>query len=132
MMSELGPEEREAELGALRKRLRKAGRRGDRAEYERLSREYTRLKDEHVTRTHEEYVAERRAARVAQRALRAQEEAERPGPWRLPPGFSSPLAAQRARSGWRPREEPVAPPGGLRPWRRGGGLMSEVIWRPGR
>jgi hypothetical protein len=126
-MSELGPVEREAELARLRKQLRKAGRRGDRAEYERLSALYARQKAVHVGAVHAEHIAERRAARVAQRA---QEARERVKPWRLPYGFLSPLAAERARSGWRPREEPVRPAYGLNPWRRSGGPMTERIWRP--
>ena len=77
MASELGPEEREAELARLRKQIRRAGRRGDRAEYDRLSALYASLKAEHVQRTHEEYVAERRAVRAA---LRAREERERAKP----------------------------------------------------
>lgn len=126
-MSELGPVEREAELGKLRKQIRKAGRRGDRAEYDRLSALYARQKAVHVEAVHEEYVAERRAARVAQRAEVARESS---GSWRLPPGFgTSPLAARRAREG-RPVGAPQVPAGGLRPWRRGGGPMSEVVWRP--
>lgn len=128
-MSEATAEEREERLVKLRRRMGRALKRGDAAGYERLSAAYASLKAEHVLRTHEEYVAERRAARAA---VRAQEAAVAPARWRLPRGFASPLAAERARSGWRPREEPVAPAGGLRPWRRGGGPMSEVVWRPGR
>lgn len=128
MASELGPEEREAELAKLRKQIRKAGRRGDRAEYERLSALYVRQKSVHVEAVHEEYVAERRAARAAQRA---REERERAKPWRLPRGFSSPLAAERARSGWQERREPVRPAVGLRPWRRSWSPAQEQIWRPG-
>jgi hypothetical protein len=128
MTTELGPEEREAELAALRKQIRKAGRRGDRVEYERLSALYARQKAVHVTAIHEEHIAERRAVRAAQRA---QERAEEPKRWRLPYGFSSPLAAERARSGVRPREEPAGPPpGGLSPWRRSWSPMSERIWKP--
>ena len=126
MTTEPGPVEREAELEKLRRRMRRAARRGDAEELGRLSALYAAQKGEHVQRTHEEYVAERRAARAA---VRAQERAEAPKRWRLPSGFSSPLAAERARSGWRPREEPSVPAGGLRPWRRGS-PASEVIWRP--
>ncbi|GGK65499.1 hypothetical protein [Streptomyces flaveus] len=122
-----GPEEREAELEKLRRQMRRAARRGEAEELERLSAAYGRLKGEHVQRTHEEYVAGRRAARAA---LVAQQRVVEPSkPWRLPRGFQSPLAAQRARSGVRPREEPTMPAGGLRPWRRGS-LMEEQIWRP--
>jgi hypothetical protein len=127
MASELGPVEREAALAALRKRVRKAGRGGDRSEFDRLSAEYAELKEKHVNASHREMKAAMRARRAAERAEGPVEEPKR---WRLPYGFSSPLAAERARSGVRPREEPAGPPpGGLRPWRRGS-LMSERIWRP--
>lgn len=125
--SEPGPAEREAELERLRKRMRRAARRGDAAVLERLSVEYADLKAEHVTKTHEAYVAERRAVLAAQRAVRASVGLRR---WRLPAGFgTSPLAQQRAREG-RPGV-PVVPVGrpALSPWRRGG-LMTERIWRP--
>ncbi|NGO43784.1 hypothetical protein [Streptomyces ureilyticus] len=125
--SEAGPAEREEQLVKLRHRMGKALRRGEMAEYDRLSASYGRLKSAHVLKVHEEHVAGRRAA-VAER--RAQQRAEVPKRWKLPSGFSSPLAAERARSGWRPREEPVAPAGGLRPWRRYGSPMSERIWKP--
>lgn len=125
-MSELTAVEREQELVKLRRRMGRLLRRGESAEFDRLSAEYGRLKAEHVLRTHEEYVAERRAARAA---VRAQEAAVGPARWRLPRGFASPLAAERARSGWRPREEPSAPAGGLRPW-RGRHPFAERIWRP--
>jgi hypothetical protein len=127
-MSEPGPAEREEQLVKLRRRMGKALRRGETAEFDRLSAVYARRKAEHVTAVHAEHMAERRAARAAQRAQEAQERAK---PWRLPYGFSSPLAAQRARSGVRPREEPSMPAGGLRPWRRSWSPMSEQIWRPG-
>jgi hypothetical protein len=127
-MPEATAEEREEQLVKLRRRMGRLLRRGETAEFDRLSAEYGRLKAEHVTRTHEEYVAARRAARAA---VRAQERVEGPRRWRLPRGFASPLAAERARSGVRPREEPTMPTGGLRPWRRYGSPASEVIWRPG-
>jgi len=125
----LGPEEREAELARLRRQVRKAGRRGDRPEYERLSALYAAQKAEHVVKAHEEYIAERRAARAAERAQRP---VEAPRRWRLPAGFGvSPLARERARQG-RP-DVPVVPVGrpALSPWRRGP-MAAEVIWRPGR
>lgn len=126
-MSEATAVEREQQLVKLRKQMGRVLRRGDTAEFDRLSAEYGRLKGEHAQLIHEEYVAERRAVRAA---VRAQEARERPKPWRLPPGFGrSPLAQQRDRGGWRPREEPQGPAGGLRPWRRGS-PASEVIWRP--
>lgn len=125
--SEPGPVEREERLAVLRKRMAKAARRRDAGRYEELKAEHDRLKAVHVEQSHAE---QREAARMRRAAERAREERERPRPWRLPPGFASPLAAERARSGWRPREEPVAPAGGLRPWRRGGSLMETRIWRP--
>ncbi|MEH0642847.1 hypothetical protein QBB33_15495 [Streptomyces scabiei] len=126
-MSEATAEEREEQLVKLRRRMGRALKRDDAAGYDRLSAVYARLKAEHVTKVHAERMAERRAARAAQRARQRTEGPER---WRLPRGFGmSPLARERARSGWRPREEPSMPAGGLRPWRRGA-PMSEVIWRP--
>jgi hypothetical protein len=126
-MSELGPVEREAELAKLRKRVRKAGRGGDRKEFERLSAEYAERKAEHVTLSHAEMKAAMRARRAAARAERAQERAEQ---WKLPRGFgTSPMAAQRAREG-RPGGGPQVPSGGLRPWREEWGSMGSVIWRP--
>lgn len=122
-----GSEEREAVLSQLRKRMAKAARRKDMGRYAELRAEHDRLKAEHVTLSHEEQRAEARARRAAQRAEAA---AVAPARWRLPRGFASPLAAERARSGWRPREEPSMLAGGLRPWRRYGGPMSDVIWRP--
>ena len=56
-MSEFGPVEREAELAKLRKQLRKAGRRGDRVEFDRLSAVYAAAKAEHVTAAHAEHMA---------------------------------------------------------------------------
>jgi hypothetical protein len=127
MASELGPVEREAALAALRKRVRKAGRGGDRKEFERLSAEYAELKEKHVMASHAEMKAAMRARRVRERA---QEAAVEPGRWRKPRGFGvSPLAAQMAREG-RPPGAPQIPAGGLRPWRRGWSPASEVIWRP--
>lgn len=125
-----GAEERQQQLVKLRRKMGKVLRRGDTAEYDRLTSLYGRLKGEHAQLVHEEYVAERRAAVAARRA---QEQAEREArkPWRLPRGFgASPLAQQRAREG-----RPVAPMvpdsrrPALNPWRRGSS-MSEIIWRP--
>lgn len=127
MASEPGPAEREAELAVLRKRMRRAARRGDAAELERLSVEYAEAKAVHVVQSHEERIAEVRARAAARRAERA---VEAPRRWRLPRGFGvSPLAAQRAREA---RPEWVVPVGrpGLSPWRRSGSPMSERIWRP--
>lgn len=129
MVSEPGPaEEREVQLAALRKRMRRAARRGDAAELERLSAEYAEAKAVHVVQSHEEQRAAALARRAEKRAVGAQQQ---PRVWRLPRGFASPLAAERARQGWRAREEPQHPGGGLSPWRRPS-PASERIWRPGR
>lgn len=126
--SEPGPVEREEQLAGLRRRMEKAARQGHTVRYEELRQEHDRLKAVHVERSHEEQRAAARARAMARRAERQEREVS--GRWRLPPGFSSPLAARRAREGWRPRVEPVAPPGGLRPWGRSWSPVSEVIWRP--
>lgn len=126
MTSELTAVEREAQLSRLWKQLRKAGRGGDRVEYERLSALYAARKAEAMEEAEEEL---RAAVRAQRAAVRAQAARVRPARWRLPYGFSSPLAAERARSGWRAREEPTVPAGGLRPWRLGS-LMETRIWRP--
>lgn len=126
-MSELGPEEREAELAAVWKRMGKAARRGDAARFEELKAEHDRLKAVHVEVSHAE---QREAARARAVARRAERVPERPERWRLPAGFGvSPLAAQRAREGQ--RQVPVVPVGRpvLSPWRRGG-PMTERIWGP--
>lgn len=122
-----GSEEREAVLSQLRKRMAKAARRKDMDRYAELRAEHDRLKAEHVTLSHKEQRAEARARRAAQRAEAA---AVAPKRWRPPPGFGrSPMARERDRMGPVPGA-PQVPPGGLRPWRRSGGSMSDVIWRP--
>lgn len=118
--------EREAELAELRKRMGKAVRRRDMVRYAELQAEYDRLKDEHLTASHAEM-------KVAMRARRAQERAERasegPVRWRLPAGFGvSPLAAERARQP-RPVAAAQIPSGGLRPWRVRH-PATERLWRP--
>lgn len=128
MTTEAGPAEREAELVKLRRRMRRAARRGDAVVLEGLSAEYAEAKAVHVVQSHEEQRAAALARRAEKRAVGAQQQ---PRAWRLPRGFSSPLAAERARSGWRPRVEPQHPGGGLSPWRRSS-PAAEVIWRPGR
>lgn len=128
-MSEPTAEEREERLGALRKRMGRALRKGEMAEYEELKAEYDAAKDAHVMASHSEMKVAMRARRVRERA---QEASVAPsGRWRLPRGFASPLAAERARSGVRPREEPRGPEGGLSPWRTGRWRPAqEQIWRP--
>lgn len=118
-------QEREEQLVKLRRRMGRLLRRGETAEFDRLSAVYASLRAQQAAAEQEEQVAQRRAARAA---LRAQQVRERVEPWKLPAGFGrSPGAVERDR---RPRrEEPVAPAGGLRPW-RGRGLMQQRIWRP--
>ena len=125
MTSEAGPVEREAGLEKLRRRIRRAARRGDAAGSERLRAEYAELKAAHVARSHEERREEVRARRAAVRAV----EGQRRRVWRLPREFSSPLAVERARTGWQERREPVRPAYGLRPWRQES-PMQRQLWRP--
>ena len=124
-MSEPTAEEREQQLVRLRRRMGRVLRRGESAEFDRLSAVYGRLKGEHVTRSHEEQWEEARARRAA---VRAQEALQRPA-WRLPRGFASPLAAERARTGWQERREPQHPGRGLSPW-RSQSPMEQRVWRP--
>ncbi|MDX3570807.1 hypothetical protein [Streptomyces sp. ID05-47C] len=110
-------------LARMRRAMVKMQRAGRQREFDVLAAEYARLKAEQMERAE----AEQQAAVRARRAVQVVR--ERPGRRRLPYGFSSPLAAERARSGWRPREEPTVPAGGLRPWREQS-LMATQIWRP--
>lgn len=121
-------EVREAELAKVFRRMGKAARRGDSERYEELRAIHDRLKADHVRLSHEEQRAEARARVAERRALEGRERSRRP--WRLPRGFSSPLAAQRAREA---RPEWVVPVGRpvLRPW-AGVHPLSERIWWPGR
>lgn len=120
-------EDIEARLSRMRKAMAKMASEGREPEFEALSRAYEALKVER-----DQGEAERlRAAHVEARRVAAARASGEPQRWRLPYGFASPLAAKRAREGWRPREEPSVPAGGLSPWRRGS-PASEVIWRPGR
>lgn len=126
-MSEPTAEEREEQLGALRKRMGRLLRKGDVGGYERLSAEYAEAKAVHVVRSREERRERVRARRAAREAVRVQEAPSRV--WRLPRGFVSPLAAQRAREPL-PAPAPRVPAGGhLSPW-RGGSPMQERLWRP--
>lgn len=126
MVSEPGPEEREQQLAVLRRRVRRAARRGDEARFRALSAEYEALKEAHVQANLEEYKARIRAAR-------AQREAQQPvrsGRWRLP-FRKSPGALERDRLP-PPPVAPQLPPGGhLSPWRRRGSPLSQQVWRPG-
>lgn len=121
-------DEVEQRLDRMRRALVKLRREGRVREFEAVAVAYRALKGEHVERVHVERREQVRARRAQQRAV---EEPVRPRSWRFPAGFSSPLAAERARSGWQERREPTVPAGGLRPWRRGS-LMETQIWRPGK
>lgn len=129
-MSELTAEEREAALEQLRRRMGRALRRGETAEYERLAAAYATRKAEHAAASLAEYQREVRARRAVREAERAREASSRP--WRLPRGFgASPLVAQRAREGAdRGLLVPDSRRPALSPW-RGGHPAAEVIWRPG-
>lgn len=119
-------DETEKQLDRMRRVMGKLSREGRAREFEAVAEAYRVLKRERM----EAVEVEQRAASLARRSVRAQEARERPRAWRLPPGFGvSPLARERARSGWRPRVEPTAPAGGLNPW-RGRSPMEEKIWRP--
>lgn len=118
-------EVREAELARVFRWVGRAARRGDAVRYEELRAAHDRLKAEHVAASLSEHQAVVRARRAAEAA-----EAASAGPWRLPRGFQSPLAVQRARTGVRRREQPRGPEGGLSPWRRGGSPMRARIWWP--
>lgn len=122
-------EDIEARLSRMRKAMAKMAAEGREREFAALDAAYGVL----VRERDEAEAARLRAERARVRRAAAERPAVEPQRWRLPRGFGrSPLAQQRDRTGWRPREEPRAPEGGLRPWRRYGGAMSDVIWRPGR
>lgn len=121
-------EETVERLARMRRAMVKLHRQGRVREFEAVASAYASLKAELVERVHEEQRAQARARVAARRAEQGEREVS--GRWRLPAGFSSPLAARRAREGWRPRVEPTGPAGGLRPWGRSWSPVSEVIWRP--
>lgn len=131
MASEATPAEvREAELAKVFRRMGKAARRGDSERFERLKAEHEALKAEHVRLSHEEQRAEARARWAVERAQEARVAPR--GRWRLPRGFASPLAAQRAAQGL--DRGPLLPDSrrpALAPWRRSH-PMEEVLWRPGQ
>lgn len=101
-MSEPTAEEREQQLVKLRRRMGRLLRRGETAEFDRLSAEYGRLKGEHAQLVHEEYVAARRAVVAARE--------DRPAPARL-------SEDERWRRAIR---------------RRYGSGPTAIVWRPGR
>lgn len=117
-------EETDAQLARMRRALVKLRREGREREFGAVAEAYRSLKVQQM----EAAEAERREAA---RARRAAEAAVRPpeGRWRLPRGFRSPLAVQRARTAVRPREEPRAAEGGVSPWREVS-PMQERVWRP--
>lgn len=121
-------EDIEARLSKMRKAMAKMAAEGREREFAALDAAYGVL----VRERDEAEVARLRAERVRVRRAAAERPVEASGRWRLPRGFASPLAVQRAREG-RP-EVPVIPVGrpALSPWRRYGGMGAEVIWRPGR
>lgn len=121
-------DEADVRLARMRRVMAKLQRAGRVREFEAVAAAYAALKAEGMERVEREQRAAVRARRARERAVEAR---ERPGVWRLPRGFASPLAAERARQGWRAREEPQHPGHGLSPWRRPS-PMSERIWRPGR
>lgn len=119
-------EETVERLARMRRVMGKLQRAGRQREFEAVASAYARLKAAQMERAEEEG---RVAARVRRAQRGAREPVEEPQRWKLPRGFASPLAAERARSGWQERRESVAPVGGLRPWRRGS-LMETRVWRP--
>lgn len=120
-------DEIEARLSKMRKAMAKMASEGREREFVALDAAYQVLKRERD----EAEAARLRAERVRVRRAAVERPVEESGRWRLPRGFASPLAAQRAREGR--REVPVIPVGrpALSPWRRVP-PMREQIWRPGR
>jgi hypothetical protein len=129
--SELGPEQREQQLAALRRKMGRALRRKDGARVRALAVEYEALKGEHVRLALEEHKARVRAAR-AQREAQQQGPARRGRvPWSRGRHGRSPAAVERDRWAKPEPEAPQLPRGGhLSPWRRGGSAAGEQIWRP--
>lgn len=122
-------DEADAQLARMRRAMAKLLGEGRELEFAAVAEAYRVLKAEAMERAE----VERREAVRARRAARA---AVRPSPgpervWRLPRGFASPLAAQRARQGvGRGSLVPDSRRPALHPWRRGH-PAAEVIWRPG-
>lgn len=123
-------DEADVRLARMRRALAKLSREGREREFAAVAAAYAELKRQRM----EAAEAERREA---VRARRAAVPAVRPSGgvrerWRLPRGFASPLAAQRAAAGF--ERGPVVPDSRrpvLSPW-RGSHPMAEVVWRPGR
>lgn len=122
-------DEVEVRLARMRRALVKLSREGREREFQAVAVAYRSLKAEAM----EAAEAERREAARARRAVGASVRSsgglrER---WRLPRGFASPLAAQRAAAGF--GREPMVPDSrrpALRPWRQVS-PMEQQIWRPG-
>lgn len=117
-----GTDVRLARMRAAMGRMLRAGRQ---REFDALGAAYAALKAEQM----EVAERERREAARARRARQRPVVRESSRAWRLPRGFASPLAAERARGVGVPREEPVRPAYGLRPW-RSVSPGQRRIWRP--
>lgn len=123
-------DEADVRLARMRRALAKLSREGREREFQAVAAAYRALKAERM----EAAEVERREAARARRAVAP---AVRPSGgrrerWRLPRGFASPLAAQRAVQGF--EREPLVPDSRrpvLRPWRQTS-PMEQQIWRPGR
>lgn len=123
-------EETEVRLAKMRRALAKLRREGRLREFDAVAEAYQALKRQQMERAEEERRAEARARRAPAPAVRPSGGARRV--WRLPRGFASPLAAQRAAQGF--EREPLVPDSrrpALNPW-RGSHPMTDVVWRPGR
>jgi hypothetical protein len=120
-------EETDARLARMRRALVKLRREGREREFAAVAEAYAGLKREQMERVEEEQRAAARARAAVRRAERPVEGVS--GRWRLPRGFASPLAAQRAREASSGRVVPVGRPA-LNPWGRGWSPAQEQIWRP--
>ena len=119
-------EEMRLRVAELRRAMEKAARRKDADEYGRLKEQHDKLKATYVDELHWQPIRASRARKAAEKA----QEASR-GPWRLPRGFSSPLAAERAREGRREGGPQVPYGGHLSPWMTGRwSPMQTRVWWP--
>lgn len=122
-------EETDAQLARMRRAMAKLSREGREREFVAVAEAYRALKVQQMEAAEverREAVAARRAAAPAVRPSGGGRER-----WRLPRGFASPLAAQRAVQGF---EWGALVPDSRRrvlsPW-RGGHPAAAQIWRPG-
>ena len=117
-------------LDRMRRAMAKLWREGREAEFRAVEEAYRSLKAEQMAAAEVERREAARSRRAAAPAVRSSGRSwER---WRLPRGFASPLAAQRAAAGF--EREPMVPDSrrpALRPW-RSVSPMEQVVWRPGR